>query len=45
VCCGLDLQDSIAERDGEADRDHQIRLRIGINTGDVISDDRGSSDS
>ena len=40
VCCGLDLQDSIAERDGEADRDHQIRLRIGINTGDVISDDR-----
>jgi adenylate cyclase len=40
VCCGLDLQDSIAERDGEADRDHQIRLRIGINTGDVISDNR-----
>jgi class 3 adenylate cyclase/TolB-like protein len=40
VCCGLDLQDSIAERDGGADRDHQIRLRIGINTGDVISDDR-----
>jgi adenylate cyclase len=40
VCCGLDLQDSIAERDGEADRDHQIRLRIGINTGDVITDDR-----
>jgi len=40
VCCGLDLQDSIAERDRGADRDHQIRLRIGINTGDVISDDR-----
>ena len=40
VCCALDLQDSIAQRDGGADRDHQIRLRIGINTGDVISDDR-----
>jgi class 3 adenylate cyclase len=40
VCCGLDLQDSIAQRDGAADRDHQIRLRIGINTGDVITDDR-----
>ena len=40
VCCALDLQDSIADRDGGTDRDHQIRLRIGINTGDVISDDR-----
>ena len=40
VCCALDLQESIAQRDGGADRDHQIRLRIGINTGDVISDDR-----
>jgi TolB-like protein/class 3 adenylate cyclase len=40
VCCALDVQDSIAQRDREADRDHQIRLRIGINTGDVITDDR-----
>jgi len=40
VCCALDLQDSIADRDGGTDHDHQIRLRIGINTGDVISDDR-----
>ena len=40
VCCGLDLQESIALQDGEADRDHQVRLRIGINTGDVITDDR-----
>jgi adenylate cyclase len=40
VCCGLDLQDRLAERDTGLDRDHQIQLRIGINTGDVIVDDR-----
>ena len=40
VCCGLDVQDKLAERNTGLDRDHQIQLRIGINTGDVIVDDR-----
>ena len=40
VCCGLDVQDELAERNTGLDRDHQIQLRIGINTGDVIVDDR-----
>jgi len=38
VRCGLDIQRGLAERQGdEADR---IQLRIGINTGDVLVDDR-----
>jgi adenylate cyclase len=39
VFCGLDLQDNLAGRAAGVDREHQIRLRIGINTGDVIVDD------
>ena len=38
VRCGLDIQHGLAERHGaEPDR---VQLRIGINTGDVLADDR-----
>ena len=38
VRCGLDIQRGVAERQtGEPD---PVRLRIGINTGDVLVDDR-----
>ena len=40
VRCGLDLQQDLAERDAAATPDRRIRLRIGINTGDVIVNDR-----
>jgi adenylate cyclase len=39
VSCGLDIQEELARRDAGADTDRRIRLRIGINTGDVIADD------
>ena len=40
VCCALEIQGELAHREAVADADRQIRLRIGINTGDVIIDDR-----
>lgn len=40
VWCGLDIQDALAAHDAEVDSDRRIRLRIGINTGDVIVDER-----
>ena len=40
VRCGIDIQRGIAERDAGIDADRRIQLRIGINTGDVIVDDR-----
>lgn len=38
VRCGLDIQRGLAER--QADDPDPVRLRIGINTGDVLVDDR-----
>src|SRR5215213_2920557 len=38
VRCGLDIQRGLTERQG--DEPNPIRLRIGINTGDVLVDDR-----
>jgi len=38
VRCGLDIQKRLAER--QHDAPDPIRLRIGVNTGDVIADDR-----
>jgi adenylate cyclase len=40
VCCGLDIQDGLAEHHAGVEIDRRIQLRIGINTGDVIVDDR-----
>lgn len=40
VSCALEIQGELAHREAVADADRQIRLRIGINTGDVIIDDR-----
>jgi adenylate cyclase len=39
VSCGLDIQEELVRRDAGPDTDRRIRLRIGINTGDVIADD------
>ena len=38
VRCGLDIQGGLAGR--QADGSDRVRLRIGINTGDVLADDR-----
>jgi adenylate cyclase len=38
VRCGLDIQRGLTER--QADGPDGVRLRIGINTGDVLADDR-----
>jgi TolB-like protein/Tfp pilus assembly protein PilF len=40
IHCGLDIQQELAGRDAAVDADRRIQLRIGINTGDVIVDDR-----
>jgi adenylate cyclase len=40
VRCGLAIQRGLAERNAAAARDPPIRLRIGVNTGDVIFDER-----
>jgi TolB-like protein/class 3 adenylate cyclase/Tfp pilus assembly protein PilF len=39
VRCGLDIQQRLAERQNDS-QTGRIQLRIGINTGDVIADDR-----
>ena len=36
VSCALEIQRELARREAEADADRRIRLRIGINTGDVV---------
>jgi TolB-like protein/class 3 adenylate cyclase len=38
VRCGLDIQRGLGER--QTDGSDRVRLRIGINTGDVLADDR-----
>ncbi|MBV9201966.1 MAG: adenylate/guanylate cyclase domain-containing protein, partial [Alphaproteobacteria bacterium] len=40
VYCGLEIQEELARRDHGIDPDRRIQLRIGINTGDVIVDER-----
>jgi adenylate cyclase len=40
VSCALEIQRELAGREAEADADRRIQLRIGINTGDVIVDER-----
>jgi len=40
VRCGLDIQGALAEHNTGVARDRRIQLRIGINTGDVIVDER-----
>src|SRR5262252_7578833 len=40
VRCGLDIQGALARHNAGIARDRRIELRIGINTGDVIVDDR-----
>lgn len=40
VLCGLSIQAELGDRDAGVDADRRIRLRIGINTGDVIVDER-----
>ena len=36
VVCGLEIQLRLARRNADVDPDHRMRLRIGINLGDVI---------
>jgi class 3 adenylate cyclase len=40
VSCGLEIQEGLRTDDAGAGGDRRISLRIGINTGDVIADDR-----
>jgi len=40
VACGLEIQEGLRTDDTTAGADRRIWLRIGINTGDVIADDR-----
>jgi adenylate cyclase len=40
VHCGLDIQRQLAERNAAMPAERRIQFRIGINTGDVIVDDR-----
>ena len=40
VTCGLEIQEGLRRDDASAGSDRRIWLRIGINTGDVIADDR-----
>jgi adenylate cyclase len=40
VRCGLDIQSALADRSSGVSRDRRLQLRIGINTGDVIVDER-----
>src|SRR4029077_20404970 len=40
VACGLEIQQGLRADDARAGSDRRIWLRIGINTGDVIADDR-----
>jgi adenylate cyclase len=40
VSCGLEIQEELARHDAAANTNRRILLRIGVNTGDVIVDDR-----
>ena len=40
VYCALEIQHGLAEHDAGIAADRRLRLRIGINAGDVIADDR-----
>jgi adenylate cyclase len=40
VRCAIDIQQMMAKHNASVDIDRRIQLRIGINTGDVIVDDR-----
>ena len=40
VYCALEIQHELAEHDAGIAADRRLRLRIGINAGDVIADDR-----
>ena len=40
VSCALEIQCELPRREAKADADRRIQLRIGINIGDVIVDDR-----
>lgn len=40
VCCALDIQREFTDRDARVPADRRMRLRIGINTGDVIVERR-----
>ena len=40
VRCGIDIQRELTARESTVDADWRIQLRIGINTGDVIADER-----
>jgi adenylate cyclase len=39
--CAMEIQKEMAERNAVIPKDRRIELRIGINVGDVIVDDRG----
>jgi TolB-like protein/Flp pilus assembly protein TadD len=39
VACAIAIQRGVAEREAEIPEDQRIRLRIGINLGDVVSDE------
>jgi adenylate cyclase len=39
VRCAVDIQRGMADRNAEVPADRRIELRIGINVGDIISDD------
>lgn len=40
VRCGVEIQRELAARNSSVDTDHRVQMRIGVNTGDVIVDDR-----
>lgn len=40
VRCGIEIQRGLVERNAGVDPDRRVQMRIGVNTGDVIVDDR-----
>lgn len=40
VRCGVEIQRELATRNSGVDTNHRVQMRIGVNTGDVIVDDR-----
>jgi class 3 adenylate cyclase len=39
VACAAAIQEAMEERDAELPEEHRIRLRIGINVGDIVAED------
>jgi adenylate cyclase len=39
VCCAVDIQRGMAERNDDVPTESRIQFRVGINVGDIISDD------